>query len=355
MLDLAITGGTCVLPTGSQPADIGVKDGRIVPGGRSWLAAGCGAHRVGPGSPGHPRRHRSAHPLLDAGACAGAARRADRSAVAGQQGRPAWRHDDPDRLRAMHPRAHHPGLDRADPGALEGQLLLRLRLPSHADGRGADAAFRPARRCDAGRPCQHQDLHHQHPAGQSRPHGAAWPHLGGAEGCRCSRWHRLHTRRGQRHRDVHVREADAREPRRLRAHGRGPQHAVGGAQLQPRDSLGRECRGRGALHGACLGGDRRGGAHRLARQGLPDVRRDPAPVPHVQRRGLQAAGRADVPYLPVAQVPRGPEAAVGGDQPRRHPGHRHRRAVLPAAHQAAGQPHRRHHRRQLRASSRAWG
>ena len=30
MLDLVITGGTCVLPTGSQPADIGVKDGRIV-------------------------------------------------------------------------------------------------------------------------------------------------------------------------------------------------------------------------------------------------------------------------------------------------------------------------------------
>ncbi len=30
MLDLAITGGACVLPTGTQAADIGVKDGRIV-------------------------------------------------------------------------------------------------------------------------------------------------------------------------------------------------------------------------------------------------------------------------------------------------------------------------------------
>jgi dihydropyrimidinase len=30
MLDLAITGGTCVLPTGTQAADLGVKDGRIV-------------------------------------------------------------------------------------------------------------------------------------------------------------------------------------------------------------------------------------------------------------------------------------------------------------------------------------
>jgi hypothetical protein len=30
MLDLAISGGTCVLPSGTQAADIGVKDGRIV-------------------------------------------------------------------------------------------------------------------------------------------------------------------------------------------------------------------------------------------------------------------------------------------------------------------------------------
>ena len=34
MLDLAITGGTCVLPSGTQAADIGVKDGRIVLVGR---------------------------------------------------------------------------------------------------------------------------------------------------------------------------------------------------------------------------------------------------------------------------------------------------------------------------------
>jgi dihydropyrimidinase len=38
MLDLAITGGSCVLPTGTQAVDIGVKDGRIVlVGGASTL------------------------------------------------------------------------------------------------------------------------------------------------------------------------------------------------------------------------------------------------------------------------------------------------------------------------------
>ena len=47
MLDLAITGGTCVLPTGTQAADIGVKDGRIALVGGAGLAAGSGAHRVG--------------------------------------------------------------------------------------------------------------------------------------------------------------------------------------------------------------------------------------------------------------------------------------------------------------------
>ena len=37
MLDLAITGGTCVLPAGAQAVDIGVKDGRIA------LVAGPGS------------------------------------------------------------------------------------------------------------------------------------------------------------------------------------------------------------------------------------------------------------------------------------------------------------------------
>ena len=54
------------------------------------------------------------------------------------------------------------------------------------------------------------------------------------------------------------------------------------------------------------------------------------------------------PHLSVAEISRGPEGAVGGDQPRRDPGHRDRRIVLPAAREAAGPPHRRHDRRQFR-------
>ncbi len=45
MLDLAITGGACVLPTGTQIADIGIKDGRIVlvggPGSLPMRRAPC--------------------------------------------------------------------------------------------------------------------------------------------------------------------------------------------------------------------------------------------------------------------------------------------------------------------------
>ena len=50
--------------------------------------------------------------------------------------------------------------------------------------------------------------------------------------------------RGQRHRDAHVRQADPRGTHRLRQHGRGAQHAVGGHLVPPRDPAGREGRRR---------------------------------------------------------------------------------------------------------------
>ena len=82
-------------------------------------------------------------------------------------------------------------------------------------------------------------------------------HLGGAEGAGEGRRHRGDPRRGQRHRHAHVREADPRGPHRLREHGRGAQHPVGGSVVQPGDPARRQYRGRGALHDAHLGGDRR--------------------------------------------------------------------------------------------------
>ena len=94
--------------------------------------------------------------------------------------------------------------------------------------------------------------------------------------------------------------------------------------VQPGDPAGRECRRGGALHGPRVGGDRCRRDRRITRARLPDLRRDPAPVPALHRRGLQAPGRADVPHLSVAQVRQGPGGAVGGNQPRRDPGDRDR-------------------------------
>ena len=75
------------------------------------------------------------------------------------------------------------------------------------------------------------------------------------------------------------------------------------------------------------------------RAGHADLRRDAAPVhPDVFRRGLQAAERADLPHLPVAQIRRGSRRAVGRHQPWRDPDRRHRRNLLPAQVQAAGRP-----------------
>ena len=111
-------------------------------------------------------------------------------------------------------------------------------------------------------------------------------HLGGAEGAGEGRRHRRDPRRGQRHRHAHVRKAVARGPHRLREHGRGAHHAVGGSVVQPGDPARRQCRGRGALHDAHLGGDRRAGDRGGARRRRADLRRDPAPVPAVHGRGL---------------------------------------------------------------------
>ena len=154
-------------------------------------------------------------------------------------------------------RRHRAAGDRAAAEGMGRRLPLRLRL-SH-DGAGQDRARDPAaaRRGGRGRAPHGQDVHHRHHAQPQGPHGRFRRHLGGAEGAGAGRRHRRDPRRGQRHRHAHVREADPRGPHRLREHGRGAQHPVGGSVVQPGDPAGRQYRGRGALHDAHLGGDRR--------------------------------------------------------------------------------------------------
>ena len=48
MLDLIVSGGTCVLPSGTVAADIGVKDGRIATIGAPGTLAGSRAQRSTP-------------------------------------------------------------------------------------------------------------------------------------------------------------------------------------------------------------------------------------------------------------------------------------------------------------------
>jgi hypothetical protein len=75
-------------------------------------------------------------------------------------------------------------------------------------------------------------------------------HLGGVQGPGVKGWARRDPRRGQRHRHAHVRQAVPRGPHRLREHGGGAQHALGGPQLPARHPPGRERARHRALHDA---------------------------------------------------------------------------------------------------------
>ncbi len=86
----------------------------------------------------------------------------------------------------------------------------------------------------------------------------------------------------------------------------------------------------------------------FARPRLSDLWRDAAPVSVVHGRGLQTAGRADVPHLSEPQIRRGPEGAVGRHEPWRDPDGRDRRGVLSVEGQIAGAADRRYDRRQFR-------
>ena len=349
MLDLIISGGTCVLPSGTVAADIGVT-------GRQ------DRHDRRAGHPGRGRRARSTPParLVIPG---GIDPHIHCSMPVRAPGRPDVLTDPPsqvshaalhggtttliDFVQCVHDRTIQESIEQTR-GALEGRVLLRLRLPSHADGRGADAAFRPARRCDAGRPCQHQDLHHRHPAGKPRPHGAARPHLGGAQG----------RRGGGRHRRIHAEDNDIvmfMYEKLMRENRVGFEHmAEVHNALSEELSFNRVIRLAENVEGAALYMVHVSAATGVAAleasraKGFPMYGETLHQYLMYNAEDYKRPGGQMYPHLPVAQISRGPEAAVERHQSRRHPGDRDRRAVLSAAHQAAGQPHRRHDRRQLR-------
>ena len=197
---------------------------------------------------------------------AGPARRAHRSAVAGQQGRPARRHHDADRFRAVHARPFDPGRrSNRRRLELEGRVLLRLRLPSHADGRGA------GRRISASSPM---------PCRTAMPASRSSPPTSGRE--TSVAWCRTATS-GRRSRSwprpggvaaIHAEDNDIvmfMYEKLMRENRVGFEHMA-----EVHNALSEELsfnrvirlaetrRGRRALHGPCLGGDRRGGAGSVA-------------------------------------------------------------------------------------------
>ena len=176
----------------------------------------------------------------------------------------------------------HCACDYAQHIMVEGALPLDLSGPV---GRG-----------DPGRLSDGEDLHHRHHAVAQGAHGGFRRHLGSVPGAEAERRPRRDPLRGQRHRDAHVRQADPRGAHRLRQHGRGAQHAVGGHLVPPRDPAGREGRRR-ALHDAHLGRVRRVGDPRGARARRADLRRVAAPVHalHVARTTSGRTARSITP------------------------------------------------------------
>ena len=154
MFDLIVTGGTAVLPSGAEPADIAVSGGKI----------------AAIGGPGKPRRHRrragrrrrrpdrdagrrrSAYPLQFADPVPRPQRgSAERAAGAGQPRRALWRHDHLARFRAVPAGPAAAAIDRAAPARMGRRLLLRLRLPPAAARQAVARRARPVARGNPGR------------------------------------------------------------------------------------------------------------------------------------------------------------------------------------------------------------
>ena len=187
-----------------------------------------------------------------------------------------------------------------------------------------------------------QGLHHQRAAAASEARGQ--PHRLRAHPLRDGEG-----REGGRHHG-RARRGRGPGPVQLRALPRGgahggeqppsrPHQALGAARLPADDRAGQGDRGRRVLRPRLRAGGRR--VHRGGPvAGAARVRRDAAPVRVLQRRVLQDPARVLLAHLPVAQVPRGSEGALGRARARRalHP--RDRRVPDEPRAQAQGPHHR---------------
>ncbi len=174
MLDIVVSGGLAVLPSGPQEADIGVTGEKIAAIGAPGSLAALGAGRVVDAAgqiviPGgiDPHVHCNWPMPMPGVAQPTLTEPASRVSLSGF----ARRHDHDDRLRPSRGQRHDSAGNRTAAAAVGGRLLWRLRL-SH-DAARQDRARAPRRACrgSAGRACLGQDVHDRHHPLAAR---AAW-------------------------------------------------------------------------------------------------------------------------------------------------------------------------------------
>ena len=226
-----------------------------------------------------------------------------------------------------------PGVDsiqsrhRAARGALEGQLVRRLRLPRHAVRQPRSEGLRADSRGDPRGLSELQGLHHQRAAAASQAAGQS-PRL---RADRLSPWRR--SRRPAGLMVVHGEDEDLVQfnYERFRAEGRmdGTNLHLVHTKLSELLAFRRTVALARAMSAAVYF------VHTSAKEGVDTIgearaerparlRRDAAPVRVLQRRVLQDAARVLLAHLSVAQVPRGPGGALARARARRpgHAGHR---------------------------------
>ena len=340
MLDIVISGGLAVLPTGPQQADIGVqgeqdrRDRRAGQPRRARRRPHGRCHRADR----HPRRHRPACPLPLADADAGPdPAQPDRRAATGSARR---RFSAAPRRSSISPwsTATTTCSRRSSGGSRNGPATAIATTAFTSWCRASSTRRSPAscpRRSPAGHATVKMFTTDITPSRKGRmvQFGDIWEVLKAL--AKAGGLAAIHAEDNDL--VMHMYEKLTREGR-TSFHNMAEVHTTlqRGFGVQPGDPAGRQHRRLLALYAAHLGGDRRQGDRGGAGPGRADLRRDPAPVSDVQFRGLQEAERPDLPHLSVLEIRRGPGGAVGRHRLRRDPDRRDRRNLLPAEYKLQG-------------------